>query len=44
MNSSPVLSFSFPSFSANFDEQRGIVNSELAKNLELMLKEFSEHL
>lgn len=44
MNSNTVFSYSLPSFYNNFDEQRGIVNSELAKNLERMLKEFSEHL
>ena len=42
MNSAPVFSFSLPSFHANFDEQSGIVNSELERKLDEMLGEFSK--
>ena len=42
MTSSSVFSYSLPSFSANFDEQKGIVNSELAQKLDDMLAEFSD--
>ena len=42
MNNAPIFSFSLPSFNSNFDEQKGIVNSELAQKLDELLGEFSE--
>ncbi len=44
MNSSPIFSFSLPSFHTNFEEQKGIVNSELAQKLDDILKLFSKDL
>lgn len=44
MNKSKISSFSLPSFKANFDSEKGIIDSELNTNFRTILKQFNDAL